>query len=226
MSTQLKVCCIASAAEAATAIEYGAGAVGLVSAMPSGPGPIPDTLIEEIALSVPSPIATFLLTCRTEGPDIVDHLRACKTNTVQLVDAVQPGAYEEIRRALPLVRIVQVIHVMDETAIREAVDIAPLVDVLLLDSGNPHLDTKVLGGTGQTHNWLVSREIVDRVNKPVYLAGGINPQNVAQAISTVRPFGIDICTGIRTGGRLDENKLGALVRAMGGPGKPILNHHI
>ncbi len=214
MKTSLKVCCIASIEEAKMAIGHGAWAIGLVSEMPSGPGTIPDNLIAEIAEAVPPDLATFLLTCRTEADDIIDHLNYCKTNTVQLVDAVDPPVYQRIRQVLPHIRIVQVIHVADEDSIEEAAAAAQYVDALLLDSGNPALAVKELGGTGRVHNWDISRHIVQKVSKPVLLAGGMKPEDVSAAINQVHPFAIDICTGIRTNGGLDRSKLKALTEAM------------
>ncbi|MEW5725778.1 MAG: phosphoribosylanthranilate isomerase, partial [Thermodesulfobacteriota bacterium] len=196
------------------AVALGADALGLVSDMPSGPGPIPDELIARIAAVVPPPVATFLLTCRTEGPDIVAHLLRCRTNTVQLVDAADQAVYTLIHRELPWIRIVQVVHVLDETALDEAAGVAPFVDALLLDSGNPGLEVKELGGTGRVHDWEISRRIVAEVDRPVFLAGGLRPDNVARAVGRVRPYGIDLCTGVRTGGRLDLEKLAAVTKAL------------
>jgi phosphoribosylanthranilate isomerase len=88
------------------------------------------------------------------------------------------------------------------------------VDALLLDSGNPSLATKELGGTGRAHDWAVSRRIRDAVGVPVYLAGGLNPQNVRKAIAQVQPFGVDVCSGLRTDGRLDAVKLEEFMRAV------------
>jgi phosphoribosylanthranilate isomerase len=210
VATRLKVCCIASVAEAEIALEHGAWAIGLVARMPSGPGPIADELIAEIARSVPPHVATFLLTSRTDGDAIVEHVEATGVNTVQIVDAVETRAYSVIRRALPRVRIVQVIHVRDSGSLDEARLAAEHVDVLLLDSGNPTLAVKELGGTGRTHDWMLSRAIVDSVRKPVFLAGGIRAENVAEAIARVRPHGIDLCSGVRTSGALDAAKLRAL----------------
>jgi phosphoribosylanthranilate isomerase len=214
MKASLKVCCIASLEEAQMAVDHGAWAIGLVSEMPSGPGTIPDNLIAEIARAAPPNLATFLLTCRTEADDIIDHLNYCKTNTVQLVDAVDPPVYKRIRQALPHIRIVQVIHVVDEDSIKEATAASQYVDALLLDSGNPALAVKELGGTGRVHNWDISRSIVQKVHKPILLAGGMKPENVSAAIARVQPFAIDICTGIRTNGCLDRDKLKALTEAM------------
>lgn len=214
MGARLKVCCIASVAEAQLALAHGAWALGLVGAMPSGPGVISDDLIGEIARSVPAGVPTFLLTSRIDGAEVVAHLEETGANTVQLVDAVPVSTYAAVRRALPRVRIVQVIHVCDPGSVDQAREAAEHVDMLLLDSGNPQLPVKELGGTGRTHDWSLSRAIVDRVDKPVLLAGGIRPENVREALRVVHPHGIDICSGVRTAGRLDPAKLSSLVAAM------------
>ncbi|HOY17667.1 MAG TPA: phosphoribosylanthranilate isomerase, partial [Haliscomenobacter sp.] len=153
MFPKVKICCISSLAEAHLAVQFGASALGLVAKMPSGPGPISDELIREIAVAVPPPIASFLLTSRTDVAGIAEHQRAVATNTVQIVDALSAGTYAQLRLALPGISIVQVIHVIDEKSVDEALEIAPQVDALLLDSGNPNLAVKELGGTGRVHNW-------------------------------------------------------------------------
>ena len=198
------------------AIDSGASALGLVGHMPSGPGVISDELIRIIAASVPPPIATFLLTSETSTDRIISHHRKVNTNTLQLVDAVEPGTYALIREALPSVKIVQVIHVTGREAVDEALKVAEQVDALLLDSGNPMLKTKILGGTGLRHDWSISREIVEKSKKPVFLAGGLNPDNVREAIETVAPFGLDLCNGVRTDGKLDPKKLGKFFQAITG----------
>jgi phosphoribosylanthranilate isomerase len=212
--TRIKVCCIASEEEAALAIGMGASAIGLVSRMPSGPGPIPEARIRDIARIVPPGIATFLLTSETTAEAIIAQQRYCGTNTLQLVDEVEPGVHAALRDALPGIKIVQVIHVRDENAVAEARQVSPQVDALLLDSGNPSLATKELGGTGRAHDWAVSRRIRDAVEVPVYLAGGLNPLNVGKAIGQVQPFGVDVCSGLRTDGRLDAEKLEQFIHAV------------
>jgi phosphoribosylanthranilate isomerase len=214
--TRVKVCCIASEEEAALAVRMGASAIGLVSRMPSGPGPISEQRIREIAATVPPGVATFLLTCETTADPIIAQQKFCRANTLQLVDEVEAAVHEQLRDALPGISIVQVIHVRDDDAIRQAVAVAPLVDAILLDSGNPSLSTKELGGTGRAHDWAVSRRIRDSVDVPVFLAGGLNPENVAKAINQVAPFGVDVCSGLRTNGNLDEKKLGDFMRAVRG----------
>jgi len=196
------------------AINVGCSAIGLVACMPGGPGIIEDKLIREIAGCCPPAVSTFLLTSRTEAPEIIRHIEYCGADTVQIVDAVNDTAHEEIRRACPNIKIVQVIHVQDERSLEQAGQYAEKADALLLDSGNPGLEIRELGGAGRIHNWDLSRKIVDICSCPVFLAGGLNPDNIGEAIQTVRPYGVDICSGVRTEGRLDKDKLLRFVAAV------------
>lgn len=207
MNPKVKICCISSVEEARIAVEHGASALGLVARMPSGPGPIADDLILSIARTVPPPIATFMLTSETAAQAIIAHHRRTLTNTIQMVDELAEGTYEEIKRELPTIKLVQVIHVIDESSVEEAIRIAASVDALLLDSGNPKASIKELGGTGRVHNWGLSRKIVEQSKVPVFLAGGITADNVKKAIDEVNPFGIDLCSSVRTNGKLDPFKL-------------------
>ncbi|MEM9889074.1 MAG: phosphoribosylanthranilate isomerase [Bacteroidota bacterium] len=208
---KVKICCIASIEEAQIAIEAGATAIGLVGHMPSGPGVISDEKIAEITAQTPAHIDTFLLTSETKVARIVQHHKRVKTNTIQLVDTLEDRVYSDLRAALKKVKVVQVIHILDENSIQEAMSIAPQVDALLLDSGNPNLATKELGGTGKTHNWDISQQIVEQVDTPVYLAGGLKAENVQAAIKKVKSYGLDLCSGVRTNGKLDEGKLAAFM---------------
>lgn len=206
-SPRVKVCCIKSTEEARLAIEAGASALGLVSSMPSGPGVIGEALIAEIARSVPPPIATFLLTSLTDPDRIVAQHGRCRTNTIQLCDYLPAGAHADLRERLPGIHLVQVIHVVSTEDIQRAVEAAPHVDALLLDSGNTTLQVKQLGGTGCVHNWNLSRRIREAVPVPLFLAGGLSAGNVAQAVAEVGPFGLDLCSRVRTDDRLDPEKL-------------------
>lgn len=209
---KIKICCITSIEEAEIVIKYGANAIGLVSEMPSGPGVIDFETIVEISKAVSDKIDTFLLTSKRSVKEIITQLIACKTATVQICDSLIGGTHLDIKKELPNVKLVQVIHVNDESSIREAINAARTVDVLLLDSGNQKLAIKELGGTGRTHNWVISKQIVEKVSIPVYLAGGLKPENVKNAIELVNPYGVDICSGVRTNGKLDETKLLEYVR--------------
>jgi phosphoribosylanthranilate isomerase len=209
----VKICCIASASEADLAIDAGADALGLVSAMPSGPGPIAEEAIEAIVQGVGSRAATVLLTSRQDARSVGTQLDRIRPTIVQLVDELTERDYVALRSSHPRVVLMQVIHVRGTDAVREAKSVAPFVDALLLDSGNPAAAVKELGGTGRVHDWSVSRAICDEVRAPVFLAGGLRASNVAEAIERVRPFGVDICSGVRTDGRLDRDKLAAFMRA-------------
>lgn len=206
---RVKICCINSIEEAQTAIRFGASAIGLVSEMPSGPGVISEELIREIALNIPAGIDTFLLTSKQNPEVVIAQQQKTCVNTIQLVDAFPLSGYAVVRKALPGIHLVQVIHIGGDKSIHEAAAIAPYVDAILLDSGNPSLATKELGGTGRTHDWSVSRRIRDSVNIPIYLAGGLNPENVHDAVRQVHPYALDVCTGVRTTGHLDQQKLAA-----------------
>jgi phosphoribosylanthranilate isomerase len=212
---RVKICCIADEQEAALAISLGASAIGLVGKMPSGPGPISDEQIYRITKTVPPPIATFLLTSEQTPQGIVDHHTRTQTNTIQIVDELTNRDYSALRHALPGTKLVQVIHVTSENSVDEAAELAEHVDAVLLDSGKPSLAVKELGGTGRRHDWRLSRKIVDTCGKPVFLAGGLNSGNIREAIDTVQPFGLDLCSGVRTDGRLDPAKLEAFFNAIG-----------
>lgn len=207
MKPRIKICCISTVAEAKLAVRCGANAVGLVSAMPSGPGVIAEETIAEIAATVPPGVATFLLTSKQDATSIITQQRLTRVNTIQLCDRVSAECLHELRAALPGIALVQVIHVTGEESVAEAVAVADKVDALLLDSGNQKLAVKELGGTGRTHDWRLSHAIVEAVKLPVFLAGGLNPDNVAAAIAQVRPYGLDICSGVRTDGKLHQQKL-------------------
>ena len=219
---RVKICCISSVAEAWTAIRCGASALGLVSNMPSGPGVISESLIAEIAARVPPPIATFLLTSHQDTHAIIEQVKRCRTNTVQICDRIISGTYQDIRKALPGICIVQVIHVNNEDSLEEAMQIAPQVDALLLDSGNQLLTIKELGGTGRIHDWKLSCKIRELVDVPIFLAGGLKSENVALAIAEVAPFGLDLCSGVRSEGNLDEVKLKRFFQAIEGVGSEEL----
>lgn len=214
MRTRVKICCITDREALQLAVRHGADALGLVGPMPSGTGIIDLDTARRLAAATPPPVASFLLSCATEPEALLEQARQVAPTAIQIVDAVAPAAYALLRRELPALKIVQVVHVTGEATIRPALEVARQVDALLLDSGVPDAPVKVLGGTGRVHDWAISRRIAEASPVPVFLAGGLTPENVAEAIRTVRPFGVDLCTGLRTAGRLDEQKLAAFMRAV------------
>lgn len=207
MKLKVKVCCISSIEEANTAVKYGATALGLVSRMPSGPGVIDDETISGIVKIIPDKIESFLLTSETSAEKIISQHEKFKTNAVQIVDKIDFKEFKILREYLPQTLLVQVVHVTDESSVDFAKEASGYADMLLLDSGNPGLAVKELGGTGRVHNWMLSRLICESAGIPVYLAGGLNAGNVSEAVEKVKPFGVDLCSGVRTNNMLDENKL-------------------
>lgn len=214
MPKKIKICCISSLAEAQLAIKMGASAIGLVGNMPSGPGIISNELSITIAKSIPEGVDIFILTSETDVYKIIEHQKNTEANTIQLVDSHKSETYKILRQELPNVKLVQVIHVMNQETLKEALAISNSVDAILLDSGNPNLQIKELGGTGRTHNWDISSKIVKSLKIPVYLAGGLNPDNIIEAIERVKPYGVDICSGVRTNGLLDPLKLQRFINAV------------
>lgn len=214
MRSRVKVCCIASPQEAAIAVAAGADALGLVARMPSGPGPIPDEMIARITALVPPPVSTFLLTSETSADAIAAHVRTTHPTTVQIVAHIHPAESARLAEILPHVRRVQVIHVEGPEAVDMIPSYAPHVHAFLLDSGRPNAAIAELGGTGRRHDWAVSAAFVQASPLPVFLAGGLTSENVSSAIEQVRPYGLDLCSGVRTDGALDAAKLRAFMQAV------------
>lgn len=214
MRTRIKICCISSSDEAELAIRAGADALGLVGAMPSGPGVIEDDAIQAIARDLPAAISAFLLTQECSADAIMDHVSRCQVTTVQIVNHIAPRELQRLREGMPALRIVQVIHVEGADALQLLGEYEEFVHSFLLDSGSPTAPIPLLGGTGRIHDWSVSAEFVRRSRRPVFLAGGLSPGNVAEAIRLVRPYGSDICSGVRTAGRLDGVKLASYIAAV------------
>ena len=215
MVVRVKICCISSHAEAEEAINAGASALGLVSAMPSGPGVIDEALIASVSSRTPVGVSAVLLTSQVSAAGLIDQQNRCRADVLQLCGLVPQDELRRVRDALPGVRLMHVIHVVGEGSIDEAVEMTPFVDAILLDTGSRTGPVRELGGTGRTHDWSISRRIVASTDRPVFLAGGLNAVNVAEAIATVNPYGVDICNGVRSDGRLDPVKLGAFMQVVG-----------
>jgi phosphoribosylanthranilate isomerase len=214
MRTRVKICCIASPKEAMTAIAAGADALGLVSLMPSGGNVITDAMIAEIAALALPPVATVLLTAETKADATSAHVRATNPTAVQIVAHIEPTESARLARLEPHVRRIQAIHVTGEEALDFVAVYSPHIHAFLLDSGRPGEKIPVLGGTGRTHNWAVSSRFVQESTRPVFLAGGLTAENVGDAIRQVRPFGLDLCSGVRTSGQLDAAKLATFMTAV------------
>lgn len=214
MRTRVKICCIASHEEAQLAVQAGADAVGFVAVKPSSPRSIENRTIAAIAAAIPPRIATCLSTSESTAAGVARHVATAGTSTVQIVSHLDVTESQQLPGLLPTTRRVQVVHVENESALDLIDRYAPHVHAFLLDSGRPNQPTPTYGGTGRTHDWSVSAKLVRRSPRPVFLAGGLSPANVGEAMKIVRPFGVDLCSGVRVGGRLDRDKLEAFMDAV------------
>lgn len=210
--TRVKICCIASASEAVLAAAAGADLLGLVGPMPTGPGPVEERVARGIAANALPWAAMVLLTDCIRFDDITEHAARVGVRAVQIVNHIAPETQARLARDAPGLARIQVIHVEDEGALDLIPAYAPHVTAFLLDSGRPAL--RELGGTGRVHDWRISAEFVRRAPRPVFLAGGLTPANVGEAIRRVRPFGVDLCSGIRVNGALDPGRLAAFMGAV------------
>ncbi len=214
MRTRIKICCIQSADEARLAFAAGADAIGLVSEMPSGPGPIPESRIRTVISAFPDGVSV-LLSSRTSSDAICEQVSHCLPASLQLVDHVSPEIREKVKAEFPDLVIIQVVHVKCEEAGGALAEAVPCADMLLLDSGNPGAVTgRQLGGTGRVHDWTLSARIIRDCPIPVWLAGGLTPENVGKAIGLARPFGVDVCSGLRPKDTLDPEVLGRFVSSV------------
>lgn len=211
---EVKVCCIRSLDEARTAIKAGADAIGFVGIHPPTPRTIADELIHSITQEVSRSIATVLLTASTRAEVISNQLQRTITSSVQLSAKLETEELRKLAETEPEVTRIKVVHVEGSEALKAIDQYADAVDIFLLDSGSPNAASPVYGGTGQQHDWRVSAEFVKASPLPVFLAGGLTPQNVTKAIDQVRPAGVDLCSGLRTGDRLDYSKLAAFMNAI------------
>jgi phosphoribosylanthranilate isomerase len=137
-----------------------------------------------VALSVEDDLGAITTMARVVQPDV---LHLCG-----LAGAVPPEAVRVLRSRLPGVRIMQAIAVSGPEAIDTALAYQPVADYLILDTQAPDIDG--IGASGQTHDWRISRAIVEQTQIPVILAGGLSPENVAGAIRAVQPWGVDSLT--------------------------------
>jgi len=208
---RVKICGVSRVEDALVIVEAGADAVGCLVGLDH---PSPDQVSAATAKAVfsvlPPFVARVLVTHRTKLGEVADLVRDTGATAVQLHGEFPLVAVPALREALPYLSIVKCVHVTGEEAIAAAGAAARVADAVLLD-------TKVrgrIGGTGKVHDWSISARIVESCPRPVILAGGLNPGNVAEAIARVRPYGVDANSGTRaTGGTKDPAKDPAKVRA-------------
>lgn len=211
-----KVCGMTKIEDARAAVDAGSDAIGcLVGLDDDVPDRVETGAAREIFASLPPFVARVLVTHRTAVTDVVDLARVTGAQVVQLHGAFPLDAIPELRRASPHLSIVKCAHVVDEGSIDEALRAAEAADAVLLDSRTADR----VGGTGRVHDWSISARIVARSPKPVILAGGLTPENVADAIERVHPWGVDVNSGVRgPDGLKSHARIRAFVAAAKGHG--------
>jgi phosphoribosylanthranilate isomerase len=219
---RVKICGIRSVAEARLAERLGADAVGvLVGQMHASADFIEPAEAGRIARSVPPFVSTVLVTHVEEVQELVRLAETVACQVVQLHSDLGPVALGELRRRLAPRKIIGKVSVEDDTAVARAREIAPFVDAIVLDSRDRA--TGRVGGTGHVHDWSLSARIVAASSVPIILAGGLTPENVAEAIRVVRPWGVDVNSGVKAAdGRKDEERVRRFIAAVTEPfGAPI-----
>lgn len=162
-------------------------------------------LLRDVPVYVNSVLVTHLLT----AAGVLELYQAVPASTIQLHDEIAVAEVEAIRRAIPYVPLIKAVGVTSEDAIGTARLFEPYVDALLLDT---HVGDRI-GGTGVAHDWSISRRIVASANKPVILAGGLRPENLIHAVETVRPYGVDVNSGVEfPNGEKDPDRLREFIR--------------
>lgn len=202
-----KICGINSLRNAQIALECGADALGfLVGITHLAEDKITAENAKRIIQTLPSSVYSVAVTHLRDSRKIIELCRYLGVNALQIHDYISPEEVAFCRKELPDVRILKAVHVIDgqpDKALAAAKSFEDVCDAILLDSRT----AERLGGTGKTHDWSISRMIVEQVSVPVILAGGLTPSNVADAVKTVRPFGVDVNSGVEIDGDKDRQKV-------------------
>ena len=212
MTVRVQIAGVSSVEEALAAADAGVDALGFTVRLPTG---VHDGLTEAKARSIvaglPPFVASVAITYVGAPREAVELCRYLGVTTLQLHGPFPTTEIPVLRVGLPHLKIIRAVHVTGPEAVAQARALARQVDALILDTYDP--DTGRHGATGKTHDWAISRQIVDEVPVPVILAGGLTPDNVAAAIAAVRPWGVDVHTGIeRPDGSRDLDRIRAFVR--------------
>ena len=190
---RVKICGTTSDEDARLAVSLGADALGFLVGLNY---PADDEISADTARSIirkqPPFISSVLVTHKNDPSWIVETAQVIGCNTLQLHGDVPLKELEGIRSRLPYLKIIKTIHVQSDEAVMAALEAEKVADAILLDT----ITDERLGGTGKTHDWSISRKIVEALNAPVILAGGLTPENVREAITYVRPFGVDVNSGV------------------------------
>ncbi len=194
---KVKICGITNMNDALLAAEYGADFLGFIVDIEKSEDSLSRSVARDLIMQVPLEITPVMVTYLNKASDVVELARFVKPMAIQFHADITVGEIGKIRKALPKMKIIKAVHVTGEKAIDEAKKFEDYADYILLDSKSKGK----IGGTGKTHNWNISRKIVEKCKKPVILAGGLNPENVLDAVRIVKPFGVDVNSGVKSSPR-------------------------
>ena len=208
---KVKICANKNIYDAESSLIAGADIIGLLVGQEHTSNDFIDKeKAKEIVDYVNGRCDVSLVTHLKNADEIISLTKYIGNNIIQLHSNIEEKEVEKIKKELPNVKLVRLIHISKDGEIFSNIERMKYVDYYLLDSFN--LETNQVGGTGLTHDWNKSSEIVKKLDKPVFLAGGLNPDNVQEAISIVNPYGVDVNSGCKTNGIKDRDKVIEFVR--------------
>lgn len=203
---------IRSVKDALMCVECGVNIIGLlVGQTHTSDDFITKDLAREIKLALPKSIKTTLITHLERADDIIDIAKYIGVDYIQLHSHLPESEVELIKKSLPDKKLLRLIHIDTDGKILTDISKIKIADFYFTDSIN--LKTNQVGGTGLTHNLDTDKMLVDTLNKPVFIAGGLNPSNVAEAVRYCKPYGVDVNSGCRAvDGSRDKEKVLAFVK--------------
>ena len=200
--TKVKICGITNEEDAVKAALFGADYVGFLVEIDFAEDKITREEAKELIKKLPLEVTPVFVTWLQKAKPIIEIVKEINPAIIQLHNDITLEEIGKIRRELPKIQITKTISVVNEDSIKEAKKYEKYVDYLLLD-------TKLKGrkgGTGKVHDWRISRKIVKSVKCKVFLAGGLNPDNVKEAIGKVKPYAIDTNNGVKLKPRKKDHK--------------------
>lgn len=190
---KVKICGISNEIDAISAIKLGADAIGFVmggKVLPVEVEPYAQTVRETIK-RFPKGVDSFLVTHLFEGEDILALSNYIQSTGIQISEDILIEEVEKVRKNTDK-KIIKTIVTTDPKAVEKLKLYEPYCDYFLLDSR----ECGYTGGTGKENNWQMCRKLIELTDKPVFIAGGLNPENVKDAIKEADPYGVDVSTGI------------------------------
>lgn len=197
---KVKICGNASLNDLKIALSAGADAVGFITGTNyKSEDAVTKSCAKKLVLSLPPFVASVAVTHLQNPQDLIDIIDETGCSTLQIQNDVSLEDMDIVKNGLPHTKIIKAVHVTGIEAIEKAEMFSKTADAIILDTKT---ETRI-GGTGITHDWNISAEIVKRLNKPVILAGGLSPSNLAEAIEKVKPYAVDVHSGVKKNGARD-----------------------